>query len=145
MSGFAFATIADLSAGFQTRAFSPVEVLADVIRRLETIEPQLNMFAHLDLDGAQVQAKAAEARMMQGALLGALDGVPTSVKDLIAVAGMPQRFGSRTTGTGRVARDAPSVERIRAAGAVILGKSTTSEFGCKAVGDSPLTGITRNP
>ena len=145
MSGFAFATVADLSEGFRRLAFSPTEVLADVIRRLAVIEPMLNMFAHLDLAGAQVQAKAAEARMMQGGLLGPLDGIPTSVKDLIAVAGMPQRFGSCTTSAAPVARDAPSVERLRAAGAVILGKSTTSEFGCKGVGDSPLTGITRNP
>jgi aspartyl-tRNA(Asn)/glutamyl-tRNA(Gln) amidotransferase subunit A len=145
MSGFAFATIGELSNGYKRRAFSPTEVLADVICRLEVVEPALNMFAHLDLEGARVQASAAEQRMMQGSLLGPLDGIPTSVKDLIAVAGMPQRSGSRTTSTAAVARDAPSVERIRAAGAVILGKSTTSEFGCKAVGDSPLTGITRNP
>ena len=145
MTGFAFATIADLSEGFRRRVFSPTEVLSDVIRRLQVVEPMLNMFAHLDLAGAQAQARAADDRMMQGALLGPLDGIPTSVKDLIAVAGMPQRFGSRTTSAAPAARDAPSVERLRAAGAVILGKSTTSEFGCKGVGDSPLTGITRNP
>ncbi len=145
MTGFAFATIADLSEGFRRRAFSPTEVLADVIRRLGVVEPLLNMFAHLDLAGAQAQAKAADDRMMRGALLGPLDGIPTSVKDLIAVAGMPQRFGSRTTSAAPASRDAPSVERLRAAGAIILGKSTTSEFGCKGVGDSPLTGITRNP
>lgn len=145
MSGFAFATISQLADGYRSRAFSPLEVLEDVIRRLHGIEPKLNMFAHLDLEGARVQATAAEARMMAGGLIGPLDGIPTSIKDLIAVAGMPQRFGSRTTSMANVAKDAPSVERLRAAGAVILGKSTTSEFGCKAVGDSPLTGITRNP
>lgn len=145
MPGFAFATIADLSAGYQRKEFSPVEVLADVSRRLEAIEPVLNMFAHLDRAAAMKQARAAEARMVRGAMLGVLDGIPTSVKDLIAVAGMPQRFGSRTTSAALVATDAPAVARLRAAGAVILGKSTTSEFGCKGVGDSPLTGITRNP
>lgn len=145
MSGFAFATIEDLSGGYSRKAFSPTEVLADVVRRLEVIEPKLNMFAHLDLDLAATQARAAEARMIRGELRGPLDGVPTSVKDLIAVAGMPQRSGSRTTSATVVGSDAPSVERLRAAGAVILGKSTTSEFGCKGVGDSPLTGTTRNP
>ena len=145
MPGFAFATIADLSAGYRRKEFSPVEVLADVSRRLEAIEPVLNMFAHLDRAAAIEQARAAEARMVRGAMLGVLDGIPTSVKDLIAVAGMPQRFGSRTTSAALVATDAPAVARLRAAGAVILGKSTTSEFGCKGVGDSPLTGITRNP
>jgi len=145
MAGFAFATIRTLAQGYRSRAFSPTEVLSDVIRRLQTLEPKLNMFAHLDLEGAHGQAKAAEARMMAGALLGPLDGIPTAIKDLIAVAGMPQRFGSRTTSGALVAQDAPSVARLRAGGAVFLGKSTTSEFGCKAVGDSPLTGITRNP
>jgi len=145
MAGFAFATIGQLAEGYRTGAFSPTEVLADVLRRIDKLEPKLNMFAHLDRAGAQSQAKAAEARMMSGRLLGPLDGIPTAIKDLIAVAGMPQRFGSRTTSAALVVQDAPSVARLRAAGAVILGKSTTSEFGCKAVGDSPLTGITRNP
>jgi Asp-tRNA(Asn)/Glu-tRNA(Gln) amidotransferase A subunit family amidase len=145
MSDFAFMTIREISQGFSRKDFSPTELLEDVIARHETLEPKLNMFAWTDFDGARAQAKAAETRLLRGERLGDLDGIPTSVKDLIAVGGMPQRFGSRATPETPSAADAPSVERIRAAGAVILGKSTTSEFGCKAVGDSPLTGITRNP
>ncbi|MEW5420775.1 amidase [Amorphus sp. 3PC139-8] len=144
-SDFAFKTIRELSSGLSVKEFSPVELLDDVIRRIEELEPKLNMFAHLDFDGARKQAEASQARLMRGEKLGELDGIPTSVKDLIAVAGMPQRFGSKSTPDAPSPVDAPSVERLRAAGAVILGKSTTSEFGCKAVGDSPLTGITRNP
>lgn len=144
-SDFAFKTIRELSSGLVKKAFSPVELLDDVISRYEVLEPSLNMFAYTDFDGARRQAKDAEERMVRGERLGDLDGIPTSIKDLIAVEGMPQRFGSRAVSDTPLSADAPSVERLRAAGAVILGKSTTSEFGCKAVGDSPLTGVTRNP
>lgn len=144
-SEFAFKTIRDLSNGLARKDFSPTELLASTIARYEAIEPTLNTFAHVDFEGAQEQAKASEARIMNGGKLSKLDGIPTSIKDLIAVKGMPMRAGSRATSDAAVDVDAPSVERLRAAGAVILGKSTTSEFGCKAVGDSQLTGITRNP
>jgi aspartyl-tRNA(Asn)/glutamyl-tRNA(Gln) amidotransferase subunit A len=145
MPEFAFKTIRDLSTGLRRKDFSPVELLDDVIAHYEKIEPDLNMFAFVDFEGAYKQAKASEARILQGKRYGDLDGIPTSIKDLIAVKDMPQRFGSRTVSDALMPADAPSVERLRAAGAVILGKSTTSEFGCKAVGDSPLTGVTRNP
>ena len=82
-------------------------------------------------------------RDSSGARVSHLDGIPTSIKDLIAVRGMPKDLDLDQLTLIEV--DAPSVERLRKAGAIILGKSTTSEFGCKAVGDNPLTGITRNP
>lgn len=142
---FAFKTIRDLSSGLSRKEFSPTELLAGVIDHYEHVNPKLNMFAHTDFDGAKRQAEASEARILSGNKLGELDGIPTSIKDLIAVKDMPMRAGSKATGDGNQTLDAPSVERLRAVGAVILGKSTTSEFGCKAVGDSQLTGITRNP
>ena len=82
---------------------------------------------------------------MAGAELGALHGLPLSVKDLISMADVPWTFGSKPFAENIGPVDAPSVERARAAGACIIGKTTTSEFGCKDTGDSPLTGITRNP
>ncbi|MEM1075509.1 MAG: amidase [Pseudomonadota bacterium] len=142
---FAFQTITELSAGLDAHTFTPVDLLDDVCQRLGALEPILNAFACLDLDGARRDAEAAAARQSAGTRLSPLDGIPTSVKDLIAQRGLPQRFGSRTTSDAPMTEDAPSVARLRAAGAVLLGKSTTSEFGCKGVGDSPLTGITRNP
>lgn len=145
MSELAFATITELSQGLRSKRFSATELLDDVLGRLEKLEPTLNMFADLDVEGARADAIAAEARQMKDARLSMLDGIPTSIKDLIAQNGLSQRFGSRTAPDTPMADDAPSVGRLRAAGAVLLGKSTTSEFGCKAVGDSPLTGITRNP
>lgn len=145
MSDFAFTSLGKLSNGLSRKEFSAVELLDDVIARYEQLEPRLNMFSHVDFDAARASAEATDKRIHRGEKLGELDGIPTSIKDLIAVRNMPQQFGSRAVAAGPVAADAPSVERLRNAGAVILGKSTTSEFGCKAVGDSPLTGITRNP
>ena len=145
MSEFSKMSVADLSRELGRKAFSPTDLLRDVLERYEKLEPQLNMFAYFDREGALAQAEASERRIMRGEKLGELDGIPTSVKDLIAVKNMPMRFGSRSSSADPVAIDAPAVERLRAAGAVILGKSTTSEFGCKAVGDSPLSGVTRNP
>jgi aspartyl-tRNA(Asn)/glutamyl-tRNA(Gln) amidotransferase subunit A len=145
MSEFSKMSVADLSRELGRKAFSPTELLRDVLQRYEKLEPELNMFAYFDREGALAQAEASERRIMQGEKLGELDGIPTSVKDLIAVKNMPMRFGSKSSSADPVAIDAPAVERLRAAGAVILGKSTTSEFGCKAVGDSPLSGVTRNP
>jgi aspartyl-tRNA(Asn)/glutamyl-tRNA(Gln) amidotransferase subunit A len=145
MNDFAGMSIADLSRGLGLKLFSPTELLKDVLHRSEKLEPELNMFAHFDPEGALAQAAESEQRIMRGQKLGDLDGIPTSIKDLIAVKGMPMRFGSRSSSSDLVEVDAPAVQRLRAAGAVILGKSTTSEFGCKAVGDSPLSGITRNP
>lgn len=145
MSDFSFKSVGELSNGLSRKEFSAIELLDDVIVRYEKLEPNLNMFSHVDFDTARISALASDQRIQRGEKLGELDGIPTSIKDLIAVKGMPQQFGSRAVSGALVGSDAPSVERLRNLGAVILGKSTTSEFGCKAVGDSPLTGITRNP
>lgn len=145
MADFSFMSLAALSDGLASRAFSATELLEDVIARHALLEPRLNMFSHWDVAGARESAAASDQRIRRGDRIGVLDGIPTAIKDLIAVRDMPQQFGSRAVADTPVAADAPAVARLRAAGAVILGKSTTSEFGCKAVGDSPLTGITRNP
>ncbi|MCP4379844.1 MAG: amidase [Hyphomicrobiales bacterium] len=145
MTSLAFSTVSFLSVAIDRLELSPVELLDDVLGRLETLEPALNMFAALDIESAKTMARAAEARQVRRERLSPLDGIPTSIKDLIAQKDLPLRFGSRATPDTACPVDAPAVERLRAAGAVLLGKSTTSEFGCKAVGDSPLTGVTRNP
>ena len=123
---------------------SPVAAIEASLARLEETEPKLRSFVTVLADSARQAAKHAEAQASSGAR-GPLFGVPISVKDLIAVADAPLTFGSRSM-AGNVARnDAVAVERLRRAGAIIIGKTTTSEFGCKAVGESPLTGSTRNP
>lgn len=140
-----FAMIKELSALLDRKEVTPTEILEATLERIQRLEPVLNTFAFLDIEGARKLAKEADARQLAGARLSPLDGIPTSIKDLIAQAGLPLRFGSKASSEEPCADDAPSVMRLRKAGAVLLGKSTTSEFGCKAVGDSPLTGITRNP
>ena len=124
---------------------SAVEVLEASLARLEATEPQINAFVAVLAAEARRDAEAADLRHKHGDPLGPLHGVPVSVKDLIAVGGAPFTLGSRSMAHNVAPADAASIERLRHAGAIIIGKTTTSEYGCKAVGDSPLTGSTLNP
>jgi aspartyl-tRNA(Asn)/glutamyl-tRNA(Gln) amidotransferase subunit A len=127
------------------KELSPVEVVRRALDEAEATQAKLNAFTVFRRDEALNEARQAEAGVMRGDALGALHGLPFSAKDLISVEGLPYAFGSRAM-EGNVGKvDAPSVERAKANGAILIGKSTTSEFGCKPVGDSPLTGVTRNP
>lgn len=127
------------------RQVSPVELTERALSRAEATQSTLNAFFVLMPEAARAAARQAEAAVMQHGALGLLHGLPVSVKDLIAVAGQPFASGSRAMADNVASVDAPSVERLRQQGAIIIGKTTTSEFGCKPVGDSPLTGITRHP
>ena len=142
-------TARELARRIARHDISPVEVTRRALTRAEATQgpdtASLNAFTVLFHDQALAAAREAEAAVMRGDPLGSLHGVPVSVKDLIAIAGAPFTLGSRTMARNIAAADAPVVERVRAAGAIVIGKTTTSEFGCKAVGDCPLTGITRNP
>jgi len=140
-----FVTALDLKRRIAAREISPVDVVEAALRRLHEVEPVLNNFVTITEDVARQAAKDAEAAIMNGEELGLLHGLPVSVKDLITMGGVKCAFGSRSAADNIADADAPSVERLRTQGACILGKTTTSEFGCKPVGDSPLTGITRNP
>jgi len=124
---------------------SAVDAVRASLDRAAATEPALNAFVALRADDALRAARHADARRASGAPLGPLHGVPVSVKDLVAVAGMPLTFGSRSMADNVARVDAASIERLRRAGAIIIGKTTTSEYGCKAVGESALTGSTRNP
>lgn len=128
-----------------SKQVSPVDLTRRALERAEATQPRLNAFYFLMPDQALAAAKVAEEAVMKGAPLGLLHGVPFSAKDLMAVAGVRYSSGSRTMAENIAPVDAPAVERAKAAGAILIGKTTTSEFGCKPVGDSPLTGITRNP
>ncbi|TVQ35043.1 MAG: amidase [Geminicoccaceae bacterium] len=134
-----------LVEAYATRTLSPVEAVDAVLARIETVDRTCNGFRFVDAVGARAQALAAERRYRAGTPLGPLDGVPTSVKDIVNVEGWSTRHGSLTTADTPADEDAPAVAHLRAAGAVLLGMTTTPEFGWKAVTDSPLTGITRNP
>ena len=136
----------DLMAAFGSRSLSPLEVTRAVLDRLDALNPRLNAFLLVDHEAALNAARASEARWLKGEPIGALDGVPTSVKDLIQARGWPTLRGSKTVDPNQPwEHDAPSTARLREAGAVLLGKTTTPEFGWRGSTDSPLSGITRNP
>lgn len=134
----------ELLALYARRALSPVEALKSVTERIARMNPWVNAFAAMNPRALQ-QAGESEARWAAGRPSGALDGVPVTVKDLLNVAGFPTRRGSRTTDATPATEDAPAVLGLKHAGAVIIGKTTTTEFGWKTPGDCPLHGITRNP
>jgi aspartyl-tRNA(Asn)/glutamyl-tRNA(Gln) amidotransferase subunit A len=136
----------DLLAAYRAKTLSPVEVLRAVLARVEALNPVLNCFNLLDEQAGFAAARASETRWGKGEPMGLLDGVPTSIKDIILTKGWPTLRGSKTVEPkGPWNDDAPAVARLREAGAVLFGKTTTPEFGWKGVTDSPLTGITRNP
>ena len=136
----------ELVSLYRSRKVSPVEATRAVLDRIEKLNPVLNAFCFLDFSSSLKSAKQSEARWRKGEPKGLLDGVPVSIKDLIVTRGWPTLRGSKTVDPkGPWNDDAPSVARLREHGAVLLGKTTTPEFGWKGVTDSPLTGITRNP
>jgi aspartyl-tRNA(Asn)/glutamyl-tRNA(Gln) amidotransferase subunit A len=129
----------------RTRALSPVELTRAVLERIERLNPRLNAFCTVTPELALAAARRAEAAVMKGEPLGALHGIPFSIKDLALTAGVRSMSGSSIFEHRVPDTDAPFVRSLKAAGGVMLGKTTTPEFGWKAIGDSPLTGITRNP
>jgi aspartyl-tRNA(Asn)/glutamyl-tRNA(Gln) amidotransferase subunit A len=135
----------DLLRLYRRRELSPVTVVQDALDRIGRFEPQINAFVLIDADGALAAAEASEARWSKGSPLGLADGLPATIKDIIDVKGQPTRKGSLTTPATPAAHDAPAVARLKEQGAVILGKTTTPEFGWIGACHSPLTGITRNP
>ncbi len=131
---------------YRKKTLSPLEVTRAVLARIAALQPSLNAFLLVDEAAALAAARASEARWMKGAPQGLLDGVPTSVKDVMIARGWPTLRGSKSVRRDQPwNEDAPMVARLREQGAVLLGKTTTPEFGWKAISDSPLTGITRNP
>ena len=139
-------TATELLDLYRKRATSPVEATQAVLDRIDALNPTLNAFCLVDADSALASARESEARWQRGEPMGALDGVPTSIKDLLLTRGWPTRRGSFTVDPDQPWDvDAPATARLREAGAVFVGKTTTPEFGCKGETNSPMTGITRNP
>ena len=146
MTSLADLSAADLHRHYRRGELSPVEAVRATLDRIDVWEPVVNAFAFVDREGALAAARSSEARWRHGDALGPLDGVPVSVKDLLLMAGHPTHRGSWLVGDGGPgSEDSPATQRLRESGAVIVGKTTTPEFGWKGVTDSPRTGITRNP
>ena len=136
---------AELIDLYRRRELSPVEVTNAVLRRAFEINTWHNAFVYIDYDRARDAAKASEARWRKGEPVGPIDGVTATIKDLVSVQDWHWRMGSRTTSDAIVENDAPTVAALRKAGAILIGSTTTCEFGWKGVADSPLTGVTSNP
>jgi amidase/aspartyl-tRNA(Asn)/glutamyl-tRNA(Gln) amidotransferase subunit A len=137
--------VAKLTAAYAAGTLSPVEVARACLARAEEAQAAHNAFTLIDHEAALAQARAAEARWQAGSPASTIDGVPTTIKDIVWVEDRAVGYGSVAAEPVRSSRDAPAVARLRAAGAVILGLTTTPEFGWKAVTDSPRSGVTTNP
>jgi len=131
---------------YRAKRMSPVDALNAALQQANEQNPMHNAFVVLDRESALRAARQSEGRWQRGTPLGRVDGVPTTVKDLILAKGWPTLRGSRTIDPNQKwEEDGATVARLREQGAVFLGKTTTPEFGWKGVTDSPLTGVTRNP
>lgn len=137
-------TAAQLADLIHKKKLSPVEVVRTALERAERLQPELNCFITLCADRAMKEAKEAEAAVMAGRPLGLLHGIPLTVKDLVNTEGVRTTFGTLAYKDNVPNHDAVSVARLRASGAILIGKTTTPEFGCQSITRSPLFGQTRN-
>src|SRR5262245_29072796 len=116
----------DLAPQIRRRKVSPVEVVDAVLERIERLNPQVNAYVTVTAEGARREARAAErAVTRRGATLGPLHGVPFSVKDLVITGGVRTTFGTRLFADNVPTEDAPMVARLKAAGAILVGKTNT--------------------
>lgn len=134
-----------MAARLAEGSVTPPALLEDSLARIGRSNAELGAFVHVDAEGAAEAARAAAARQAAGTRLGPLDGIPVAVKDNLWVAGMPAHWGSRMWADFTPPVDDIPVERLRRAGAVIIGKTNTPEFALSGRTDSPLHGPARNP
>lgn len=135
----------ELAGAIRAKRVSPVEAVEAVLDRIAAVNPSINAVVTVTEDLARAAARDVETRLMRGEPLGPLAGVPITIKDLVMVKGVRTTWGSRIFERFVAPEDAPAVERLRAAGAVIVGMTNSPEFGYRATTDNPLFGATRNP
>ena len=135
----------ELSGMIAAKEVKPSEIMAAVLARIEKLNPKLNAFCTITQDLAMAEARRADKKMVRAKVNGKLFGLPVSVKDLILTKGIRTTFASKMYENFIPVQDGIVVERLKAAGAIIIGKTNSCEHGYKAVTDSPLWGITRNP
>ncbi|MBA4328608.1 MAG: amidase [Polaromonas sp.] len=135
----------ELSQAFADGSLTPVDALDSVLARMHAVQPHINALVACDLEGARLAAQASALRWRRGAPLSPLDGVPLTVKDNIPVAGLPCRWGSKLYVDFLAGHDEEPVQRLRAAGGVIVGKTNVPEFTLQGYTDNLLDGATRNP
>ena len=133
----------ELSNAYENKVLSPVEVTNSIIDRIKDIDDKVNAYVFIDEESALQQAKDSEARWKNGSQKSPIDGVPAAIKDLLYTKGWPTLRGSKTISPNQEWNDdAPVTARLKEAGSVIIGKTTTPEFGHRGTTQSPLTGIT---
>jgi aspartyl-tRNA(Asn)/glutamyl-tRNA(Gln) amidotransferase subunit A len=139
-----FLSAAELRGRIHRKEVSPVEITRAVLARAERLQPALNCFITLCGDQAMADAATAERGLMSGEPLGLLHGIPFTVKDLVNTKGVRTTFGAVPYRANVPDHDAVAIARLRAQGAILVGKTTTPEFGSKCLTDAPLFGRTRN-
>ncbi|MBM2812639.1 MAG: Amidase, partial [Chloroflexi bacterium] len=145
MSNVGTLTISELAPRIERREVSPVEVTREILDRIETVGGPINAFITVDADRALAEARAAEDEIAGGHYRGPLHGIPLGIKDNIAVAGWPTTNGSALMRNRVTDFDAAAVERFRAAGAVIVGKTTLHEWAMGGTCSNHFYGTTHNP
>ena len=139
-----FLSATELRQRISRKEVSPVEIVSAVLARAEALQGELNCFITLCGDEAMAAARAAERKVMAGEPLGLLHGIPYTVKDIVNTRGVKTTFGAVPYKDNVPTEDAVAVAKLRNEGAILIGKTTTPEFGSKCLTDSPLFGRTRN-
>jgi aspartyl-tRNA(Asn)/glutamyl-tRNA(Gln) amidotransferase subunit A len=139
-----FQSATELREPIARKQISPVEIVGAVLARAERLQPDLNCFITICADSALAQARDAERRIMRGEPVRMLEGIPFTVKDIVNTKGVRTTFGAVPYADNVPDQDAVAVARLAAQGAILIGKTTTPEFGSKCLTDSPLFGRTRN-
>jgi aspartyl-tRNA(Asn)/glutamyl-tRNA(Gln) amidotransferase subunit A len=146
ISELSMATAMELSDAFARGEVSPVEAVNAALAAIDAHDEAVNAFVFVDADAALAAARAAESRWFAGEPMSRWDGIPTPLKDILLTKGWPTLRGSELIDAdGAWTEDAPSVARLREAGCVFIGKTTTPEFAWKGVTDSRRQGATGNP
>ena len=142
---FAGQTVQSLAAALRAGRVTPAELVDHALRAATRLAPMFNAFVTLDACAARTAAERAGEELSAGADRGPLHGIPVAIKDLVATAGLRTTMGARHFAAYVPARDAECVRRLRAAGAIVIGKTTTHEFAYGATGDRSANGAARNP
>jgi Asp-tRNA(Asn)/Glu-tRNA(Gln) amidotransferase A subunit family amidase len=145
MSELHWTSAFDLAVMIRQHELKPSELMAVTLARIEALNPRFNAFCALRADQAMAEARALDDRIARGEETGPLAGLPLGVKDLEAVAGMATTFGSVPFKDNLAKEDSIQVARLKAAGAIVVGKTNTPEFGHMAFTKNLLFGLTRNP
>src|SRR6266700_7593278 len=140
-----FTPAGELARLYRARKVSPLDMMQVVLERIDLVNPRVNAIVTLDRDGALWQARRATAALKRGATLGPLHGIPVGIKDVTATKGIRTTYGSKLFEQHVPDEDAVVVERLKAAGAIILGKTNTPEFAFGPNTANAVFGATRNP